>query len=362
MKSHAFGIKISLLVVFTFIFLMNITAQKKDQDSAKFKTISIAFYNVENFYDTIDNPATQDEEFLPRGPKNWNTKRYFAKLNNMTEIISKLGMKNPPVVMGFCEVESKSVLVDIVKSEKLKKYEYGIVHYDSPDLRGVDVGLIYQKKVFQVTSSKKIPVKIPEDSTFKTRDMLLVSGLLEGESFHFMVAHWSSRRGGEKISRPKRVFAANVARAVIDSIIAREPMAKIIFMGDLNDDPKSISVTDHMHAVGKMEKMTDATLFNPMFAPFKKGIGTLAWQDSWNLFDQMLLTKPLMENNFNSYQFFGVRIFNEPFVKQYDGAFKGYPFRTYAGDSYLGGYSDHFPVYLLLVKKYEQYIDFILSK
>lgn len=342
--------KMILLALFC-AFGLDLVSQTLDS-SKKYQTISIAFYNVENLYDTIDSPNTSDTEFTPGGPKNWDTFKYYKKLDHLADVISQLGVHNQaPTIIGLCEVENRSVLEDLIQTQKLKKYNYKIVHYDSPDERGVDVALLYQPGYFQETSSKSITLKMPEDPTFKTRDMLLASGRIDGEDFHFMVAHWPSRRGGEKRSRPKRVAAAQLAKTYIDSIQKVNPNSKIIFMGDLNDDPKSVSVTKYMKATTDYQSMKLDNLYNPMYSYYVKGIGTLAWKDTWNLFDQMLLSKPFTPTDYKKYQYFGTKIFNEPFIRQYEGTFKGYPFRTFAGDTFLGGYSDHFPVYILLIKE-----------
>lgn len=341
------------LILLSFFCAFSLCSFAQSLDSSKkYQTISIAFYNIENLYDTIDSPNTSDEEFTPAGPKNWNTFKYYKKLDHMADVISQLGVNNnAPAVIGLCEVENRAVLEDLIKTEKLKKYNYKISHYNSPDVRGVDVALLYQPQYFQETSSKSITLTMPEDATFKTRDMLLVSGRIDNDDFHFMVAHWPSRRGGEKRSRHKRVAAAQLAKAYIDSIQKANPNSKIIFMGDLNDDPKSVSVTKYMNSISDKAQSNQNNLYNPMYSFYAKGIGTLAWRDSWNLFDQMLLSQPLVQNDYKTYQYYGTKIFNEPFIRQYEGTFKGYPFRTFAGDTFLGGYSDHFPVYILLVKE-----------
>ncbi len=336
------------LVSFTKLFSQQSTDQITEK---KYKNISIAFYNIENLFDTIDSPNTIDSEFTPSGSKQWNSEKYYYKLNKLSEVISQLGPNgNPPVVLGLCEVENKEVLEDLVNTEVLKKFNYQIIHYNSPDERGVDVALLYRNKYFFPENSKSLTLTLSDDTAFKTRDMLLVSGKIENESFHFMVAHWPSRRGGEKRSRPKRIEAAKLAKTHIDSILRLNPNHKLIFMGDLNDDPKSISVTRYMQSVHQTEKLTRNNLYNAMYKDYIKGIGTLAWRDTWNLFDQMLLSDNLLKGTFTDYQYYGTRVFNKPFVRQMEGSFKGYPFRTYVGDTFQGGYSDHFGVYIILSK------------
>lgn len=337
----------------TFICAFSITSfAQPSVNSKKFKTVTVAFYNLENLFDTVDTEGVRDEEFTPEGSKNWNSVKYQKKLNNLSEVISQLGVYDEaPEILGVSEIENRKVLEDLVQMPKLKKYNYQIAHFNSPDRRGVDVALLYQPTAFEVTASQSKTLRLENDTSFRTRDLLFVSGKLDGEMFHFMVAHWPSRRGGEKRSRPLRIEAAKLARGVMDSLLAADPNSKAILMGDLNDDPTSPSVKTYMKAVGKKEKMTEGTLFNPMTSYYKKGIGTLAWRDSWNLFDQMILTPSLIENDFKSYQYYGTKIFNKPFIKQFEGSFKGYPYRTYVGNTFMGGYSDHFPVFIFLVKE-----------
>ncbi len=339
------------------ILLASFSAKAQLNKDKKYQVATVAFYNLENLFDTIIDPDTNlilREDFTPEAPKHWNSERYYAKLKNMADVISQLGTElNPagPQILGVAEIENKSVLEDLIKQKKLQKMKYGIVHYDSPDHRGIDVGLLYSKLRFQVLFSRPYRLKT-EDSTFTTRDLLYVKGILDKtDTLHILVAHWPSRRGGQKRSEPKRIEAAKLSRAVIDSILSADKQAKVIFMGDLNDDPNNKSMTKYMKARSQKEQAVNGALFNPMQDFFKKGIGTLAYRDNWNLFDQFVLTPGLLSNDYSSYQFFKANVFNKEFLKQQEGAFKGYPKRTYVGTNYLGGYSDHFPVYLFLVKE-----------
>lgn len=319
-------------------------------DKTEYETSVIGFYNLENLFDTLDAPLTEDSEFLPSGAKKWNTEKYNEKLNHLAKVIAGIGLKGHPkgaAILGVCEIENKSVLEDLVKEDEIKDRNYAIVHYDSPDHRGVDVGLIYQPSMFEVTNSKSYTLKLGED--FATRDQLLVSGKLMGEMVHVIVCHWPSRRGGEKASRPKRVAAAELAKHIVDSIKSQEPFAKIITMGDLNDDPSSVSVKKTFNPKAKKEMVTEKDFFNPMFDLNKKGIGTLAWRDNWNLFDQMIMTGPLVTDK-EGFSHFQTYVYNENFLRQKDGNFKGYPFRSYVGPNYQGGYSDHFPVYTIFIR------------
>lgn len=314
----------------------------------------IGFYNLENLFDTIDSPGTRDSEFLPGAKNQWNTQRYFEKLDNMARVIKQIGsdyLPIPPAVLGVSEIENKLVLEDLVKTDDLKKYNYQIVHYNSPDRRGVDVGLIYMPSLFKVTNSNSHRLYYPEDTSFRTRNQLMVSGIFDGEPIHVIVNHWPSRRGGEKASRPLRNAAADLTRHIVDSIFGTDKNAKIIVMGDLNDDPINESVKKHLKSTGKKNKAENKLLYNPYYNYYKKGIGSLAYRDKWNNFDQIIVSAPLLGEDRSSYKFYKAEIFNKPFMLQPEGPYQGYPFRTFAGGAYLGGYSDHFPVYILIIKQ-----------
>jgi len=340
--------RIFLIVITTVIFSVNLFAQEK------YKIASIGFYNVENLFDMEDDTATVDEEYLPTGPNLWTTDRYQKKMTNLAEVISKIGTDKAPKgisVLGLCEIENKKVLEDLVKQEAIAKRNYKYVHYDSPERRGVDVALIYNPSHFRVTSSRAVPLRIPDMPDFFTRDQLVVSGILDGEPMHFIVNHWPSRRGGEKRSAPLRIEAAKLCRSIVDSILKTDSTAKIFIMGDLNDDPVNKSVTKHFGALCDSTGMTSTQLYNPMCDMLKKGIGSLAYRDSWNLFDQIIITGNVVKGNNKGYKYYTTKIFNEPFLMQKEGAFKGYPFRTYVGNTFQGGYSDHFPAYMYIIKE-----------
>lgn len=340
------------LFLLIFCWVSNGFSQDKNKD---YLVACVAFYNVENLFDTLDTEGVRDSEYTPTGDNAWTTQRYFEKLDRLSEVIVQLGTDYTPdgaAILGLAEIENRSVIEDLVRTERLKSRNYQIVHYDSPDKRGIDVGFVYNPSYFTVESSAKYPLKIEGMDNFYTRDQVLVSGDFKGERMHFIVAHWPSRRGGEKKSSPLREAAADVARKIIDSIqVAEGPQAKVIFMGDLNDDPTSKSLVVNMNAGGNKDKLNDNQLFNASMEHFKKGIGTLAWRDVWNLFDQMVLTQSFLDSTFKTFSFYKFVVFNKPFLMQPSGRFKGYPFRSFAGGQYIGGYSDHFPVYMILLKE-----------
>jgi len=346
-------LKRHFLFSIAFLFLFNTSFSQKDKKEVL--VTCIGFYNLENLFDTISDPDTTkilQEEFTPKGKSGWTSARYHEKLNHMSKVISELGLEATPdgvAMLGVAEVENRTVLEDLLKTDALKNRNYEIVHYDSPDRRGIDVGFIYNPAYFKVTSSKSISLR-SIDTTFYTRDQLLVNGYLNGELIHIIVAHWPSRSGGEKKSKPRREAAANLGRIIIDSILAIEPNAKIFYMGDLNDDPTDSSVKNHLKTVAQKEETPKEVLFNPFESYFKKGIGTLAYNDAWNLFDQIMVSSALTGLDYSSYQFYKATIFSKPYLINDSGQYKGYPHRTFAGGAYVGGYSDHFPVYLLLIK------------
>ncbi|MEP6467738.1 MAG: endonuclease/exonuclease/phosphatase [Parafilimonas sp.] len=343
--------KTTLFIITAFLTATISFAQKQQYTSA-----IIAFYNLENFYDTIDNPNINDEDFLPNGPKNYNGKVYWTKVEHLAAVISQIGTDINPdgiAMIGVAEIENDTVLNDLIHHPLLKNRNYGIVHYDSRDIRGIDVALLYNPKYFTVINSKKLYVHLPEGakSAYFTRDVLWVKGILHGDTIHVFVNHWPSRVGGEQRSAPGRAAAALVDKNFIDSIEAHQPNAKIIVMGDLNDDPVSPSVTKVLGAKANIEDVKPGELYNPWINMYKKGIGTLAYQDAWGLFDQIMITYSWLDKNQSGYFFYQQHIFNKEFMVENIGKYKGYPMRTWDGNVYRGGYSDHFPTYIILLKK-----------
>ncbi|MBM3436775.1 MAG: endonuclease/exonuclease/phosphatase family protein, partial [Bacteroidetes bacterium] len=289
--------KIYFIIVVVILILAGSSSQLLSQDEARYEVAIIGFYNLENLFDTINDIGFDNsEEFTPGGVNKWTSERYHNKLNNMAMVISKIATETSPdgvALLGVTEIENKGVLEDLVKDPQISERNYQIVHYDSPDRRGIDVGLLYQPKYFQVTNSRTHTLWMA-DTGFRTRDQLVVSGLLDGEMIHVIVNHWPSRRGGERASRPNRNAAGDLSRHIVDSLLAIEKNAKIFVMGDLNDDPINPSVKDHLRAKGKKEVLVPGDLFNPMFKMYKDGIGSLAYRDTWNLFDQIIISQGLL--------------------------------------------------------------------
>lgn len=326
----------------------------------QYQVRTIAFYNCENLFDTLKDPKNRDEEWTPQGARVWTQKKYQQKLRNLARVLSQVGREeNPlmPSIIGVAEVENRQVLEDLVQQPSLQRGNYGIVHFDSPDRRGIDVGLLYAKKHFVLLQSSKHTLYIydqrqkSKNKTSKrriyTRDQLLVSGLLEGEEMHFIVNHWPSRVGGEKLSSVNREAAAALNRKIIDSLQKINPQAKIITMGDLNDGPFNTSVKSIMQTEGDQSKVQPLGLFNPMDKMAKQGYGTLAYRDQWDIFDQLILTEAFLGNDYASWRYWKAQIFQKPFMVQSSGQYRGYPLRNTANEP---GFSDHFPVFLYVIR------------
>lgn len=323
---------------------------------ASYRPALIGFYNLENFYDTVNNPLVDDEEFLPNSERHYNTHIFLDKVDRLTEVIAQLGTELNPdglAILGVSEIENDTVLNALIQHKRLKSRNLKIVHYDSPDRRGIDVGMLYNPKYFTPLYSEPLFVKLPGGTkdAFYTRDILYVKGIMDGDTIHVMVGHWPSRSGGEERSIPARAAAAGVVRGVVDSLMAITKNTKIVIMGDLNDDPISPSMTKVLKAKGSLSDVKEGELYNPWFDLYKRGIGTIAYQDAWGLFDQVIVSHAWMNKEQAGYHFYKPTIFNKEFLVQQTGRYKGYPKRTWDGSTYNYGYSDHFPVYVTFLKK-----------
>lgn len=337
----------SFLSIILIVFVLHTSEQLHAQSPNK---AAIAFYNLENLFDTIDSPIEGDFPWTPGGDKIWNTERYNNKLNNLAYVISNLDGNADevgPDIIGVCEVENKSVLQDLVANPLMKVSDYGIVHYESPDHRGIDVGFLYKKGSFEVKNSRTATL-VFEGEDYHTRDQLIVSGLLYGELIHVIVNHWPSRRGGPENSDFRRVHAAKLTKSIVDSIYETEPKAKIVIMGDLNDDPSNKSVSEVLGAIDNQNNLKKGGFFNPMISLLTKTRGTLCYKDEWFLFDQILYSSYWFQSEGFNYK--SAEIFDIGKVKVATGKYKGHPQRTHAGKLYLNGFSDHFGVYTLVEK------------
>lgn len=340
-----------LALIALLLVSYNLSAQKK-----QYKAICVAFYNLENLFDTIDTPDVRDIEYTPDGQKAYTSAVYWDKQANLARVISELGVDitpDGPAILGVAEVENRDVLEDLVNMPAIKDRQYQIVHYDSPDRRGVDVAMFYNPRYYRLLESRPVPVNMDNlrGRPLITRDILYTKGILDGDTVHVMVNHWPSRRGGEAASRPLRSGCARINRHIADSIRATDPMAKIIVMGDLNDDPINESVYTVLEARPKIKKIEPHQFFNPFYDFYKKGMGSNAYQDAWSLFDQIMLSYGFVSDEAKGYRFYKATIYNPPYMQQKTGRFRGYPFRTFDGDTYISGYSDHYPTFVHLIKE-----------
>lgn len=320
----------------------------------------IGFYNVENLFDTIDDPETIDEDYTPSGKNHYSGGDYAWKLKNTARVISEIGSTinhSGPVLMGLAEIENLRVLNDLVQTEELSKEQYSIIHKDSPDRRGIDVALLYQSKFFLPIDIESIELRLwnEKGERIYTRDILYVMGILDDEKIHVFVNHWPSRRGGKRKSDPKRMKAAYLLRSKITEILTEEPNAKIFIVGDFNDDPMDDSIKTGL--LSHKDSITGLNhLYNPMENMFKKGLNTLAYRDGLNLFDQIIISSNLLNENTTrlEYQLYKAGIYNPAYLISNDGIYKGYPLRSFQNNRYAGGYSDHFPVFIELIKLFPQ--------
>ncbi|NAS12574.1 endonuclease/exonuclease/phosphatase family protein [Flavobacteriaceae bacterium R33] len=326
------------------------------QSDQQFHLRTIAFYNVENLFDIHDDPLTHDDHRTAEGKDRWTAERFKRKINSVAKVLSEIGREvsqNPADLIGLCEVENYQVLLELIGHPLLKPHNYNIIHFDSPDERGIDVALLYRQDAFIPASFQSIRLLLSDRKGRRdyTRDQLVVSGWLDDEHLYLIVNHWPSRSGGALRSQPNRVAAAKLNKHIIDSLQQLEPEAKIISMGDYNDNPTDSSFKDVLRTSAIRVSDEEDGLYNPMEKLYRQGDGSLAYRDEWSLFDQIFFTRSLLDTSFTTYAFWRARIFKPDYLVIQEGKYKGYPFRTYAGGVYSGGYSDHFPVYIQLLKR-----------
>lgn len=335
--------KISIIVFLAVLVIAFSCSQHKMKTP-----YTVAFYNVENLFDTIDTPDKFDEEFTPESYKEWNTVRYEKKLADLAKVICSIDTVNLPVLLGVAEIENDVVLNDLINQASLKKAKYNIVWHDGPDFRGIDCALLYNPSVFKVDETEFIPILNPANPEFKTREVVYVKGNLNKETVHVFVNHWPSRRGGAEVSEPNRVLVAQVVRKKVDEIFAADANANIIIMGDMNDEPTNMSLSDVLMANSNDVVPENNQLVNLMYDDCRKGLGSYRYRGDWDMIDNMIVsgalinkTKGLKTTLDNGY------IFHKPFMEFVDKNGETSPNRTY-GRSYYGGISDHFPIYMTL--------------
>lgn len=301
---------------------------------------TIAFYNLENLFDTKNDPKTLDDGFTESGDLHWTQKRLNKKLLDLGKTISQLGYEetgHPPIIIGVAEVENKYVLEQLVNSEFLKNKNYGFIHFDSPDERGIDTALIYRKDFFQISHSEVFPLLInnPNGERDYTRDILYVKGEIDSEEIHLLINHWPSRHDGTDTTNYKRILAAERNKEIIKSITEIDANAKLIIMGDFNDNPNDDGPT----------LLAGTDFYNPMKTLLTKYEGSVTYKNAWNLFDQMFISNNFLNLKTDKLQYDVSKIYNVAYLEERNGKYRGNPLRTFVGTKYLGGNSDHFPVY-----------------
>ena len=318
----------------------NIKQQMGDSSEKTINQYTFAFYNLENLFDTINDPKKLDDDFTSSSKRKWTEKRFRKKIRDLGNVIHQIGytdILHPPVIVGVAEVENKFVLQKLVESDYLKNKNYGIVHFDSPDERGIDTAMLYRKKYFTVTHKKAVSFNLINEDGVRdfTRDILHITGILENQKVHILINHWPSRRAGTQETAYKRIAAAEKNKEIIAEIVEEDPEARIVIMGDFNDNPQSES----------LKNLVGTSFYNPMELLHTHLKGSLSYKGNWNLFDQIILSNNFLKQYGNSFRFKAAKIFDPDSLKEYKGRKKGTPFRTFVGRKYIGGISDHFPVY-----------------
>jgi predicted extracellular nuclease len=338
----------TLIIIILFSYEYSFSQENGYKNDKYFTIIS---YNVENLFDTINNPQKEDDEFLPTSKKGWNTDRYEKKIKDLSLVIKSINKNELPEIVGLVEVENRKVVEDLVNSRHLKEGGYGIVHEESPDARGIDVALVYRKSEFKYLLHEKITVKFDFEPETTTRDILYVKGQLSNnEKLHVFVNHWSSRRDGMEASEPKRTHAATLLRMKVDSILKKEKDAKIVIIGDFNDEPVNKNLFEVLNATAKQPMPKNNSLYNLMYDKDLLGLGTYNFRGNWNMLDNIIVSTSLLDAK-NGYRVSsdGGQIFSARWIL-YDNVKTGdfTPNRTYGGPNYYGGVSDHLPVFLIL--------------
>ena len=327
--------KKTIILIFTIPFLL--FSQPAPRDG-----LTCAFWNVENLFDLLNDPNTNDDEFALGGKKNMNEDLFRLKIKNMTEVLTDLNAD----VLGLCEVENRYVLDQLNLSYTQR--DYSIIHFDSPDNRGIDVALMYDPTTFNVIYTKAIPVHLPEGKS--TRDILYVKGYQDGKMLHIFINHWPSKYGGVEATIPLRAIAGNTLRKAVDSLLTTNPNTDIVIMGDLNDEPFEPSIVKHLGAdLYRKQAPSAFELVNLMTSVYDApDQGTYMYRGKHNVIDHIIVSRGLFDNRGWTGTQADVSVLDKPKYRQQSGDFKDYPFRFWAGNKFLGGYSDHLPVMITL--------------
>jgi len=333
-------------LIFTYIFILNGSLYSQSEENS----YRIAFYNLENLFNPENDSLKRDDEFTPDGMRNWSHYRYREKSNRMAKALLTIGGWKAPEIIGVAEIEDRKVLEDLVNSNTLRKFNYGIIHYESPDRRGIDVAALYRKDIFEPLTSINIPVKMPNDPDFATRDILYIKGRFPNDdTVHLFYNHWPSRYGGQQQSEPKRIRAALTARKAVDSIQKANPNASIILLGDFNDEWNNISMLEYLKALPSKSTSSNTSLVNLM-AGLDKNSGSHRYQGVWSYLDQIIVSASLVDGEASDIVGTTAFVVKEDFLLERDEKYPGIkPFRSFIGMRYNGGFSDHLPVYVDLV-------------
>ena len=340
------------LIILLFSFSFNVFSQSKKY--IRKNNFTVVFYNIENLFDTQNDPKKLDDEFTPTGKRKWDEKKYKKKLKNISKVLEDINTKELPELIGLCEIENRFVLEDLIKTSALEDGDYGIVHEDSPDLRGIDVALLYKKDEFEYISHETFKVKEVLTDMSRTRDILYVKGrTANSELFHIFVNHWSSRRGGAEKTEKKRITAAKILRSKINRILTITPKAKIIVMGDFNDEPTNASLSSILRANNKRKNASHKELYNLLYDRHNiQNLGSLNYKGKWYMFDNLIVSQFFLKDTEGySIAYNGAYVYNDNSILYRNTKINQLvPKRTYQGKKYTGGYSDHLPVYMTLVK------------
>lgn len=330
----------------TICFDGQLQAQSK---GASLQGLKVMFYNVENLFDVYDDPLTLDNDFLPGGSYHWTYSRFNKKINNIYKVIMAAGQWHVPDIIGLAEIENRYVLKKLVENTPLSKFNYAIVHENSPDIRGIDVALLYRPENFRLLHYRSHQIIFEKNRNIKTRDILHVEGIADEDTLHVFINHWPSRRGGTAASEHKRVFVAGILKGIIDSLYRAYQHPKIVITGDFNDDPDNKSIADILNAQHAESNQEENQLYNLSIAPCQEKLGTLKYHDEWNCFDQMIVSSALLDGKDWDIPAKQMEIFTGDFIFVDDDRYGGdKPFRTYIGRRYQGGFSDHLPVLIKL--------------
>jgi endonuclease/exonuclease/phosphatase family metal-dependent hydrolase len=305
------------------------------------------FFNTENYFDTFDDEKTLDDDFTPTGSYHWTWEKFSAKRNALSKIIIAVGKGKIPAIVGLCEIENRFVLDQLVNETPLAKFNYRIVHHDSPDSRGIDVALLYDPACFELLYQNFYEIS----KDFKTREILYVKGIFHGvDTLHVFVTHFPSKRGGAKASESRRTAAAMELKRLCDSVGNAGNNANILIMGDFNDTPNSEPVTNTLHAKDSFDRISERDLYNLALPLMKKGEGTIKFQGVWEFIDLMFVSGNMLNGTGKiSCRQSDFKVFDAPYLFENDNTYVGKkPKRTFIGMKYNGGISDHLPVYIQL--------------